>query len=283
MTWQTADMTTLDIAALRSFVAVVAFSGVRRAAEALYLSPAAVSGHLRRLERELGCRLVEGQGRGIGLTSDGEELALRARLILQEHDEAVQTLRGPQPDELLVAATEHAAEYLVPTVTNALSKVFPDKHIRLRLTRSAQVRRLADDSRADVALMLNQASRASKSVASLPLQWVGLDDAPRDQVVLFERPCAVRDLAIAALGKRRHRVVKECSNLASVLTTVRNGAGVTALPRTGPIPHGLHRIEDLPTIPNVQLYLALSRRVNERARATLVGSLRTALADRAAP
>src|SRR4051812_5721183 len=105
MGWQNAGVTTLEITALRTFAAVTAFGGVRRAAQALHLSPAAVSTHIRRLERELSCRLVVAQGRGIGLTSDGEELAVRARAILHEHDDAVRALRGPRDDQLVVAAS----------------------------------------------------------------------------------------------------------------------------------------------------------------------------------
>jgi DNA-binding transcriptional LysR family regulator len=270
-------MATLDITALRTFVAVVAFSGVRRAAEALHLSPAAVSGHLRKLERELGCRLVIAQGRGIGLTSDGEELAIRARVILQDHDDAVMALRGPQPDELLVAATEHAAEFLVPAVVSTLTTVYPDHRIRLRLTRSARVRQLADDARTDIALMLNQPSHDGVPVASLPLQWFGTDQAPHDRIVLFARPCAVRNQAIAALGKRRHRIAKECSDLTSVLTASRNDLGVTPLPRIGPPPDGLRRIASLPAIPDVALYMAASDRIDDHAQATVIRAVHRAL------
>lgn len=270
-------MATLDITALRTFSAVTAFGGVRRAAEALHLSPAAVSAHIRRLEREAGCRLVVRQGRGVGLTSDGEELAVRARSILHEHDDAVRALRGPRDDQLVVAASEHAAEFLVPTVVSTLASAFPDHDIQLRLTRSERVRRLVADSRADVALMLGRAGPGAIRVASLPLLWFGTDDAARDRLVFFARPCAVRDQATAVLVGRPVQIVKEGVDLTCVLTGARDGLGVTPLPRMGPAPEGLRHVADLPPLPDVDLFMSTSTRIDGRARSMVLDAVRHAL------
>ena len=270
-------MPTLDITPLRSFAAVVAFSGVRRAAHTLHLSPSAVTGHLRRLERELGCRLVIPQGRGISLTSDGEELAIRARDIVQQHDDAVRTLTPLGGDEILVAATEHAAEFLVPTVVALLHQRLPDLSVRLRLTRSAHVRDLVHDDRADVALMLTRPARGSVRVAPIPLQWFAVDDAARDDLVLFASPCAIRHQAIASLGGRPHRVATECVNHTSVVSAARAGVGMTPLPRIGPTPDGLRAVRGLPRIPDIDLYAATSDRITPPIRRQLLDLLRTTL------
>ncbi|MEU1981892.1 LysR family transcriptional regulator [Nocardia sp. NPDC019395] len=270
-------MATLDIPQLRSVVAVATFSSVRRAAEALHLTPSAVSNHLRKLEKTLGTRLVTAQGRGIGLTSDGEELVARARVILTHHDDAIHALAPPGDSEFLVAATEHAAQFLVPSVVSTLNALHPGHEIRLRLTRSAHVRDLVHDDRADVALMLTRPARGSHAIAELPLQWFGTDDAPRDRLIFFTRPCAVRDQALASLTKAPHRVVKECPDLTGVLTAARHGLGVTPLPRLGPPPDGISRIDALPPIPDVTLYAATSDRIDAMTRARIIETLRARL------
>ncbi|MCX2731077.1 LysR family transcriptional regulator [Saccharopolyspora sp. NFXS83] len=270
-------MATLDIVALRSFVAVAAFSGVRQAGEALHLSRSAVSGHIRKLERELGRRLVAPHGRGIGLTSDGEELVVRAREILQQHDDAVRALAPNDSDELLVAATEHAAEFLMPAVVSLLDSHFPGRRIRLRLTRSEHVRELVHDERADIALMLTRPARKSVEVATLPLRWFGTDDAPTDRIVLFDPPCALRHQALASLRDREHRIVKECSDLTTVLTTARNGVGITPLPLMGPPPDGLRPTLCLPAIPDVTLHATTSGRVDAATSSALVTAIRSKL------
>ncbi|MGU3293250.1 LysR family transcriptional regulator [Williamsia sp. M5A3_1d] len=271
-------MTTLDITPLRSFAAVVAFSGVRRAADALHLSPAAVTGHIRKLERELGCRLVIPQGRGIALTSDGDELAVRAREIIAQHDDAVRTLTPHGDNGILVAATEHAAEFLVPSVMSLVRGRHPERPVRLRLTRSAHVRDLVDDDRADVALMLTRPARGSVRVAPVPLQWFAHDTRPSEDLVLFANPCAVRHEAVASLARRPHRVAAECVDLTSVVGAARTGVGMTPLPRIGPAHDGLRVVRGLPPIPDISLFVATSDRVDTSLRQEIVGLLRRALA-----
>src|SRR4051794_883376 len=73
---------TLDIAPLRSFVAVADCGGFQRAAESLHLSQSSISQHVRRLESATGRPLVERQGRGSRFTPDGEQLLNQARRIL---------------------------------------------------------------------------------------------------------------------------------------------------------------------------------------------------------
>lgn len=267
-------MATLDIAALRSFVAVAAFSGVRRAGEALHLSQSAVTGHVRRLERELGRRLVTRQGRGIGLTSDGEELVARAREILQQHDDAVRALTPRGSDELLVAATEHAAEFLVPAVVPVLEERFPQRRIQLRLTRSEHVRQLVHDERADIALMLTRPARESAEIATVPLEWFGADGTPDDRIVLFEPPCAVRHQALASVRGREHRIAKECTDLTSVLTAARNGVGITPLPRLGPPYDGLRQLPCMPAMPDITLHATTSDRVDAATKSAVFSVLR---------
>ena len=62
----------LDVAPLRSLMAVADCGGFLRAADALHLSQAAVSQHMRRLESATGRPLVERHGRGSRFTKDGD-------------------------------------------------------------------------------------------------------------------------------------------------------------------------------------------------------------------
>nr|WP_202927325.1 LysR family transcriptional regulator [Gordonia desulfuricans] len=270
-------VTTLDIVPLRSFDAVVAFSSVRCAAQALHLSQPAVSGHLRRLERQLGAALVMPQGRGITLTGDGELLATYARSILELHDEAVHALTPAADGELIVAASEHAADGLVPSLVSALRAELPDVLVRLRLTRSARAREMLHDSRADIAVTLTSHAQGGEKVATVPLEWLGVPGAPTDRVILFERPCAVRDQAVASRRAADFQIVRECSNLTAVVSAVRHREGITPLPRIGARPDGLERVRDLPPLPPVPLYLATGPRVPAAVRAAVTRRIRSVL------
>lgn len=78
----------LDIAAQRSFVTVAELGGVTRAAERLNLTQSAVSMQLKRLEAALDQQLLAREGRGIGLTREGEQLLGYGRRMVRLNDEA---------------------------------------------------------------------------------------------------------------------------------------------------------------------------------------------------
>src|SRR5689334_6313133 len=78
-----------DLRALRAFVAVAEELHFTRAAERLYVAQPALSEQIRRLERDLGVRLLERTTRRVELTAAGEALLVRARRILAEADAAL--------------------------------------------------------------------------------------------------------------------------------------------------------------------------------------------------
>lgn len=69
---------------LRVLDAVHRGGGVGRAAELLHITPSAVSHQLRRLEADLGVRLVQKSGRDIGFTTAGTELAIQAAQLFDQ-------------------------------------------------------------------------------------------------------------------------------------------------------------------------------------------------------
>ncbi len=67
---------------------VAARGGIAAAAEALYLSPSAVSQQMAVLEREAGTPLLEKAGRGVRLTTAGERLVAHTERVLTVLEEA---------------------------------------------------------------------------------------------------------------------------------------------------------------------------------------------------
>lgn len=71
----------MNIAQLRTFIAVARTGNITRAAKFLHLSQPAVSGQIRALEAELGAALFERTASGVSLTKFGEDLLPDADLI----------------------------------------------------------------------------------------------------------------------------------------------------------------------------------------------------------
>jgi len=82
----------LDVRLLRHFVAVAEELHFTRAAARLYVAQQALSRDIRRLEQQLGVRLLTRTTRRVALTPEGERLLLRAHELLALHDQTVQEL-----------------------------------------------------------------------------------------------------------------------------------------------------------------------------------------------
>src|SRR5207248_5923388 len=111
--------TVLNLERLRVLHAVWTAGSVGGAARTLHVTTSAVSQQVARLEREVGQRLVERQGRGIRLTEAGELLARNAGDLLTRVEQVEAGLaehRGAVAGPLTVAAFATAARGLLPGV-----------------------------------------------------------------------------------------------------------------------------------------------------------------------
>ncbi|USX53594.1 LysR family transcriptional regulator [Lentzea sp. HUAS12] len=124
----------LNLERLRTLHAVSTTGSVRGAAEALHVTTSAVSQQLSRLEREVGQRLLERQGRGIRLTDVGDLLAEHAGRLLRQVELVETDLadhRGAVAGALSVAAFATAARGLLPPMLQSLRHRHPDLSARL--------------------------------------------------------------------------------------------------------------------------------------------------------
>jgi len=242
----------LGIAPLRSFVAVADCGGFQRAATALHLSQGAVSQHVRRLESALGRTLVEREGRRSRFTADGEALLTQARRILAAHDETLRDFAAEPEQTLVIGSTEHAAAQLLPELTTC----FPDRRVRFRIDRGAQLKAALIEGRIDLALLLGAADEAdARTVGELELTWYAAPGwappAPGEPIslVAFDAPCALRNRALETLAARDvpAEVNCEAAHLAGMQSAVRAGLGVGLMATLGQGLEGLVARHDLPS------------------------------------
>lgn len=78
----------MELRHLRYFVSVAEHGGISHAADRLNIAQPAVSRQIRDLEQELGFDLLSREGRRVVLTDAGREFATRARIILQQTEDA---------------------------------------------------------------------------------------------------------------------------------------------------------------------------------------------------
>ncbi len=241
----------LDLRQLRYFVKIVDHGSVSRAAEELRVAQPALSLHLKRLEDEFGCTLVQRTARGVVATESGRRLAQRARTLL----EAAATLR----DEVrgLEDAPSGAAVIGIPTslgviltvpVVMAVRHQYPAVRLRVVEGLSGHMQEWVSAGQLDMALVFG--AEAPPRVATQFLATEGLslvaagqdpsladrdridmDEALELPLILPGRPHGVREEVerAAILRGRQPRVAVEVDALDQIKALVAAGTGYTVL------------------------------------------------------
>jgi DNA-binding transcriptional LysR family regulator len=120
---------------LRTFVELARAGSVRGCAAALSVTEPSVSAAVAHLQKELGAKLVERQGRGLRLTAAGEELARHAAQVLGAVDRtrrAVQEVGGGL-GHLRLAVVTTAGEYVLPPRLKTYLEAHPQVQVSLEV------------------------------------------------------------------------------------------------------------------------------------------------------
>ncbi|WP_433143591.1 LysR family transcriptional regulator [Actinomadura nitritigenes] len=127
----------LDVRRLRILQHLAAYGTVAATAEALHLTPPAVSQHLAALQKEAGTPVVEKVGRTLRLTAAGELLVAHAEIILAELAAAESGLAALQTGRrgiVRIAAFPSAARALVAPLWRRLAETDASPAPSLRLS-----------------------------------------------------------------------------------------------------------------------------------------------------
>jgi DNA-binding transcriptional LysR family regulator len=279
----------LDIAPLRSVVAVADCGGFHRAATVLHLTQSAVSQHVRRVEAVVGGPVVERSGRGVAFTELGHRVLAHARTILAAHDAALGDLGAAEERVLLIGATEHGADVMLPGLTSALGERLPDWRLRFRLDRNVMLADAIEHGVVDLAVMLDGSgldpANASGMVA---LKWISGRNfsVPASEplpVVMFSEPCTLREPTFAALDRLSvpYRIVADSSDLSGLYAAVRSGLGVALLPMIGRLPDGLCLAEGLPPTSRASVFVRGRAGVDPGVLAAMETAVRDVLSEQA--
>lgn len=131
---------------LQVFEAVARHLNYTRAAEELFMTQPAVSGHVRQMEEAAGLPLVEQVGKRLHLTEAGEEVQRAALDVINRTEDLemrLADLAGMIRGRLRLSVTT-TAEYFAPHLLGAFSRRYPGVEIRLEVSnRETVLERLA--------------------------------------------------------------------------------------------------------------------------------------------
>ncbi len=197
----------IDMTALRSFVTVADTGGVTRAAAALNLTQSAVSMQLKRLEENLGQTLLDRTGRGIGLTSAGEQLLSYGRKLLVLNDEIYGRMTDDVYEGVLVLGVP--SDIVYPTIPPVL-RLFHAEHPRMRVqllsSYTMKLKQMFEAGECHIILTTEDHGGPNcETVSEVPLLWHGARDGDAWQqrpIPLASQPkCQFRKGMLEALDR----------------------------------------------------------------------------------
>jgi DNA-binding transcriptional LysR family regulator len=140
----------MELQQLRYFVTLAEELHFGRAAERLHIVQPAVSQQLRRLEAELGTRLVDRSTRRVALTAAGQRFLPEARAVLAAAERAREVVAGRATLRL---GTSTGLGERLPRLLEELARRAPERTVELvRVPAPARLRQVADGT-LDAALL----------------------------------------------------------------------------------------------------------------------------------
>ncbi|EPH41357.1 hypothetical protein STRAU_5593 [Streptomyces aurantiacus JA 4570] len=238
---------------------------VTAAAEALHLTPSAVSHHVRELARELKVPLLEPQGRGVRLTPAGRLLVDHADALLARWEEAradLESYRAGMAGPLRIGGFNTAISGLIAPAAGRLRHSHPDLQVQVRECDSEESVDLLMAGKVDLAvvepveggpppddarfeqsplleephIMLVPADHPLARAASVRLQ----DAAAEDWIVADPGTCdhAQRVRMLCAAAGFSPRIAHAAVQWPAIWALVANGLGVSLVPRLAEGPEG---------------------------------------------
>jgi DNA-binding transcriptional LysR family regulator len=165
---------------LRSFYTAAKLNSISKAAQALMVTPPAITMHIKRFEENIGIRLLVRDGNSIRLTRTGEGVMQRAELIFQEIHEMegfLGDVSSGKSGELRVGCPEAPLRNLMPLIER-FKKTYPGVKIIFDQGSNAEMVKSIVDHRNELAVVRYSPNNSRLKAKAL---W-------QDELVLIASP-----------------------------------------------------------------------------------------------
>ncbi len=256
----------LDPDLLKAIIAVVDCGSFTAAAERLHSTQPTISQKIRRLEEQVGHRLLDRSGRQIVPTDAGQALLGHARHLLALNEQILDVMAGAAVTAVVRLGIPE--DFVASRVTQVLAD-FSRRHPRgkLEITSGLCADLLARYDRGELDLILVKQRRHDRAaVACRPetLAWIdsarhpGFGADPVPLVTFPPRGLYREDIIRAVEATGRHwRIAYTCSSLNGIQHAVAAGLGISLLPvRTVTPDHAILGLrEGLPVVDDYEIGL----------------------------
>ena len=258
-----------DTILLRTFAAVCDAGSFTKAAHAVNLTQSAVSLHVKRLEEQIGARLLRRGAEGVGPTEQGEILLSYARRILALNKEAERRLGGKDERLIRIGAPEYFDLDKLSTLLRQFSAQNPALRLQIELGIGPDITALLEAGDLDLAILSREIGEGDGIALSRERRIWAAGQAMRlgpDQPVplaLYPPNCRWRQVVLDELDRagRPWTVVLQSSGIAGILAGLGAGLAITIFPESS-LPAALRPLsgaEALPPLPDFEFVLRRSQ------------------------
>lgn len=270
----------LDSDLLRSFLAVAKAGSVSGGAARMLRTQSAVSLQVQKLEEIVAQQLFDRHGRGVSLTTHGEQLLPIARQVVETLDQAVIAMRRPDDNgEIRFGMPEEYSDTLLPAILASFAQELPRARILLRCGSSVEFPAALAARELDIALHTPENMAAGDIVVHREAAiWAGsafhdVENRRPLPVALFDRACWWRERCLDLLQKSGvdYEVVCTCESVAGIRAAISAGLAVGVLPQ-GALTNTVRQLSGttLPQLENTALVLTRSAAAPARLADNLV-------------
>ncbi|MFT6556431.1 LysR family transcriptional regulator [Sneathiella sp.] len=223
-------MRTIDLQLLRTFRTVATSGSMTKTSGLLNLTQGAVSQQVRKLEEQLGCRLLIRSKTGMTLTQEGEKLFSRSQTLLNLNDQIWQEMTEPEfAGRLSLGIPLDLVNGQLPLILRHFAEAFPDIDINLVCAPTLELKRQFNDGVLDLTLMEEvQADISGEILYSDQLVWISakgsrlLETTPLP-LSIASTDCVFRKPTTDALDRagRPWKRVYESNNIDAVQAMIR--------------------------------------------------------------
>jgi len=240
----------MDLTYYQTFREVALRQSFTRAAAELGYAQSSVTTQIQKLEKEYGVQLFERFGRGLRLTSAGEELLKITVGMLELHQQSKEKLTWQGGGTLTIGTIDSIASYYLPPLLQRIRREYPDLGIRLLTDREDVIASKAREGDIDIGLILED------KPSDPSLRWTVLREEPLVLIVnprhdlarhgplelfslngmewiMTEDSCNYRMMLEKVLRASgiSYRIGLELGNPEAVKRCVMAGSGIAILPR----------------------------------------------------
>lgn len=259
----------IDIALLRTFVAIVETNGLTSAGKKVGRTQPAITHQIKRLEDNLGRPLFGRDRRNLTLTRDGEIFLGYARNLLRINDEMRARFSAPLIEgHVKLGLPDLYAAYLLPGILRSFARAHPGVQVELMCTRSVHLHAALQREELDIALMTNQPEfRGGDTVRLEKLVWVTgpmteLETEEPLPLALMPPGSVLRQRALESLDRlgRKWLIMSVCDSVAGLRAAVLAGLAISVFPECAVTSdlRVLGKAEGFPNLPSIEIVLQRS-------------------------